>query len=246
MGKKAFVFIALMFLMACNEEPVIVKSDSPPEDSTQEPEIVEQEIEDGDEKEVDEFIEFALPEEKVMVNLKMVPILNSYLQAVQMREEAIEQMTLLPIQAADRNLYLLEFSCHESTSCSYLLLDRTEENRTYLIADLATLVQKTMSPDEKKMLFHFNREESHPPLSDIVVIDLNSWEQKTLRNQTDDVDVLDYTWPILDAKWVSPDSISVIVPEVPEPSAEQLKQWENNNKPERDIDFIVNETETAK
>ncbi|SFD46642.1 hypothetical protein SAMN05216238_101459 [Lentibacillus persicus] len=243
MGKKIFTLMLLMLLTGCDEEPAIVQSDTPSEDAAQVPEIIEQEKGNGEEEEVDEFIEFVLPKETIMINLKMVPILDSYLTAVDDRQQAIAQMTLLPIQTPDRQLFLLEFSCHESNSCSYLLLDQTEENRTYLIADLATLVQKTASPDMNKVLFHFNREESRPALSDIVVIDLNSWEAMTLHNKSNDKDVLNYTWPLLNVEWTQTDRFTVTVPDIAEPTTAQLKQWENGNKPEEKIEFHLNETE---
>lgn len=187
---KIFAFILLILLTACTEEPVIMKSESPPENPNQEPEIVEEG--NDSEEDIEEYIEFALPEEEIMINLKLVPILDSYLQVAQNKEQAMEQMTLIPIQAADKTLYLLEFSCQQ-TLCSYLLLDQTEDNWAYLIADLAKLAQKTTSPDDTKLLFHFNREQaSPPPFSDIVVIDLEKWEPITLHNQTEDEVMLDY------------------------------------------------------
>lgn len=242
MGKKIFAFMFLILMTACEEDPVIMKSDTPPEDPDQEPEIVEQE--NDDEEEVEEFIEFVLPGEEVMINLKLVPILDSYLQNAQNREEAIKQMTLFPINEADNNIYLLEFSCQEAL-CSYLLLDQTEENRATLIADLAKLAERTMSPDNTKKLFHFNRgQSSQPPLSDIVVIDLEEWEAITLYNQTEDEeDMLDYTWPLLTAEWNQDNSISAIVPDVAEPTSEHLEQWENSEDQTREIDFTFETTD---
>ncbi|QKY68882.1 hypothetical protein [Lentibacillus sp. CBA3610] len=240
---KIFALILLFLLTACTEEPVITKSDSPPEDPDREPEIIEEENDDNEE--VEEFIEFALPEEEIMINLKLVPILDSYLQAAQNKQQAIEQMTLIPIHAADKTLYLLEFSCQEAL-CSYLLLDQTEENRAYLMADLAKLTQKTMAPDNTKMLFHFDRKHSsQPPLSDIVVMDLEQWEHVTLHNQTENEVMLDYTWPILTVEWNEDISLTATVPDIIEPSPDYLNQWENTEKPTTEIEFTLNTADST-
>lgn len=243
MKKMTAIFAVILFLAACTEEPVIVKSNSPPEDPDQEPEIVEQES-DGDE-ETDEFIEFALPEEEIMVNLKMVPILNSYLQTMQDRQQAIEEMNLNRLNSGNQNHYILEFSCH-GMQCSYLLLDQTEENRAFLIADLAKLFQTTISPDKTKVLFHFNREQSsQPPYSDIVVMDLEKWEPATLYSQTSEENVLDYTRPILAVEWNEDNTISATVPDLTAPSPETLEQWENSEKPTTKIEFTLGASEDS-
>ncbi|SFB35227.1 hypothetical protein SAMN04488072_11824 [Lentibacillus halodurans] len=239
MGKKFVAFIILIFLVACTEEPVIVKSDSSPEDPDQEPEIVEQE--NDDKEEVEAFIEFTLPEEEIMINLKMVPILDSYLQAAENRWQAIAEMTLEPIITADKDLYLLEFSCQEKL-CSYLLLDRTEEkNKAYLIADLAELFQKTISPDDTKVLFHFNREQSsHLPYSDFTVIDLEKWELIPLDIHEEEQVMLDYTWPILNVEWIGNNNLSVTIPDIAEPTPENIKQWQDTEKPTTMVEFTLN------
>ncbi|MFD1361530.1 hypothetical protein [Lentibacillus salinarum] len=242
MGKKFLAIIILVILTACTEEPVIVKSDAPPDAPEQKPEIVEQQTDD--EEEVEEFIEFALPEEKIMVNLKMVPILDSYLQAVPNRQKAIGQMTLDPIQATDKNLYMLAFSCRE-TACSYLLMDRTEENKTYLLADLAELSQTVLSPDGTNVMFHFTREESpsHLPLSDIVVIDLEKWEPMTPDHLQADSFALSYTWPIQFVEWTDNRNLTATVPDISEPSAEKIMAWANTEKPTKTIELTLNPKE---
>ncbi|HLR80171.1 MAG TPA: hypothetical protein VK119_06280 [Bacillota bacterium] len=232
MRKLISVFTMFMMLTACADEPVIVKSDTPSEDPESKPEIVEQE--NDDEEEADEFIEFTLPEEKIMINLKMIRILDSYLQTFQNRRQALEEMNLNSIDTGDKNHYILEFSCHE-TLCSYILLDQGEENRAYLIADLAKLIQALKSPDDTKMLFHFNRGESRPPLSDIVVMDMKKWEPLALHYPTTEEAMLDYNWPILAAEWNDDNSLSATVPDITEPSAENLKQWKNTEKPTKEV-----------
>lgn len=236
MRKGLPTFILMILLTACSDEPVIVKSDSPPEDPDREPEIIEQQKDN--EEEVEEFIEFTLPEEEVMINLKKVPILDSYLQAVPSRQQAIEKMNLNPIQAADRDLYLLEFSCQKA-QCSYLLLDQTNGKNAYLMADLAEHVQTVMAPDKANILFHFHREDSQLPLSDIVVIDLETWGPVKLDNQTEDETMLDYTWPILTVEWSDNKTISATIPDIIEPSPENINEWDSTEKSTTKIEFTL-------
>ncbi|MTW88049.1 hypothetical protein F3157_20865 [Virgibacillus dakarensis] len=232
--KIVLLLVVLAFITACSKhEPVVVKKEANA-DPNENPELVEQNNDDDD---TDEFIEFALPEEKVMVNLKMVPILNSYLEASANRAEAIKTMTILPIQAGNANLYLLEFSCSNDL-CSYILLDQSKDNPALLVADLARTVQSKLSPDNSKILLQFNREASLPiPLTNLVVVDLVEWEQISLTNETNDLQVLAYHWPIITAEWTDDQTITVSLPDVTEPVNKLLQQWQEAGKPITTIDL---------
>ncbi|MFB4169522.1 hypothetical protein [Virgibacillus sp. JSM 102003] len=227
----------LLLLAACSEEPVIVQKDTKLVDPNQDPEFVEEQNED---EEVDQYIEFALPEEEVMINLEMVPILDAYLQATQSRQQALEKMNMFRISATDKNLYLLEFSCHDEL-CSYLLLDQTMDNQAYLVADLAKYIQAKVSPENTKILLRFNRNLKTPsPYSNIAVIDLEEWELLPLVNETNDKDLLNYKWPILAANWVDDDTISVFHPDITEPSPENIKKWQESERPTVSTNLTLN------
>lgn len=233
------VFVLLLFMTACKDEPVLVKEDSQPENPNKKPEIVEQQ-QDGEEEEIDEFIEFTLPDEKVMINLKMVPILDEYLHAAKDPQQVIERMNIERISITNDNLYLLKFSC-QNNLCSYMVLDQTKDNQAYLIADLAKIKQMEVSPEETKIFFHFDRNiESPVPPSDIVVIDLEKWEPLTLENQRDDKKLLDYNWPIITADWKDDQTISVTVPDTEETN---LLQWYEGNKRAERINFFIKDAE---
>ncbi|WP_164669220.1 hypothetical protein [Virgibacillus doumboii] len=231
---KRLLLLLIIFLAACTNEPVLVKKDTPPEDPNKKPEIVEQQHDN--EEEVDEFIEFVLPDEKVMINLEMVPILNEYLHASQDRKKVIEQMSIDRMDVTGKSLYLLKFSCHNDI-CSYMLLDQTKDNQAYLIADLAKLIQMEVSLDETKILFHFDRNIQSPvPPSDIVVIELEKWEPVSLVNQTSDKEILDYKWPIITADWNEDQTISATIPDIGEPN---LQQWNESDQPTKRIEFSI-------
>ncbi|MBP1948705.1 hypothetical protein [Virgibacillus litoralis] len=237
MYKWLLCISALILLVACSEEPVIIQKDTKQVDPNQDPEFVEEQTED---EEVDQFIEFTLPDEEVKINLEMVPILNAYLQGIQNRQQALEKMNMFRVSATDKNLYLLEFSCQDEL-CSYLLLDQTEDNQAYLIADLAKYIQAKASPDNTRILLRFHRKLTSPaPYSNIAVIDLEEWRLIPLANEMNDKDVLNYKWPILTADWVDNDTITISHPDITEASPENIKQWQESKKTTVSVELTLN------
>ena len=226
--KKWLVVLILLLLTACtDDEPAIVKTESAPEDPGGEPELVEQVDEKDDETE--KFIEFPLPDEQIRINLKKVPILDSYLHASSDMQKAIERMKIERIPLDSARIYLLEFSC-ENELCSYLLFNRDVTDATYLLADLAKSVAMLPSPDQTKMLFLFDRKGSLPrPLSTIIVIDLENWEHLSLKNETSGEMVLNFTWPLSSVNWIDNETISAEKPAIPEPTDEGIQEWHNTN-----------------
>ncbi|PAV28800.1 hypothetical protein CIL05_14325 [Virgibacillus profundi] len=222
--KKILSILILILLAACvKEEPAIEKTDTVTDDPSNEPELVEEVNENEDE--VEEYIEFAFEDEQIRINLKMVPILDAYLNAVNDRQTAIEKMEIERIYADSPSMYLLEFSC-QNNLCSYLLFNSNADTQTYLLADLAKSVSMIGSPDHTKMLFLFQRNSSLPlPLTNMVVIDLEAWEPLPLINETTDSNILDYTWPLISAEWIDNETISAAKPAVLEPSGELINEW---------------------
>lgn len=218
---------------------MIVKKDTNPVDPNQDPEFVEEQNDDDDE--VDQFIEFTLPSEEVMINLEMVPILNTYLQATKNHRQAIEEMNMLRINVTDKSLYLLEFSCHDDL-CSYLLLDQTKDNQAYLVADMAKSIQTKISPDNTKILMHFNRELKSPvPFSNIIVIDLEEWVLVPLeKKMNDEEEILNYKWPIITAEWADNNTISVKQPDITEPTPKSIEEWQESEKAMMNTELILN------
>ncbi|GAA0613754.1 hypothetical protein GCM10009001_33740 [Virgibacillus siamensis] len=232
---KKFLLIGLLLLTACSEEPVIVKKEEPPKNADQDPEIVEQQSSDN--KAADKFIEFALPDEQVMINLEMVPILNVFLKTVVNKDKAIADMDLTRINADSKNLYLLEFSCHNEL-CSYLLLDQSQKNQAYLVADMAQSMQIQLSPDDSKIMLHFNREQSLPvPLSDITVINLDEWKPVKLKNITTEEKLLGFSWPLISSFWVDNNTIEVLKPNVSNVTKSTMMQWQKNEMPITKVKF---------
>ncbi|MBP1968277.1 hypothetical protein J2Z83_000369 [Virgibacillus natechei] len=232
------IFLSIFFLIllsACNinNEPTIIKSDNP-DSSNSQPELVEDEDEVQDnEEEVEEFIDFPLDDEQITVNLKMVPILSEYLNAIEDRKSVIEEMKLNRPHEKAEDIYLLEFSC-QNHSCSYLLFNQAKDQEAYLLADLAKLSNVIMSPDNEKLLFKFNREKSLPlPLTNLVMIDFENWERLSLGNNTSDANILNYNWPLLKINWLDNKRIAVEKPAVIEPTSDRLEEWNQEETEER-------------
>ncbi|OZU90501.1 hypothetical protein CIL03_04965 [Virgibacillus indicus] len=227
--KKWIAMLSFYILVACtNNEPAIVKTESPPDDSSREPELVEEVS--GSEDDVEEFIEFPLHDEQIRINLEMVPILDAYLLAAKDRQKAIEGMKIERIQAENASIYLLEFSC-QNERCSYLLFNRDAADQAFLLADLADAADMIPSPDQTKMLFLFDRKGSLPlPFTNIVIIDLEKWDHLTLVNETTDDAVLNFTWPLISVNWIDNESIAAEKPAVLEPTDEAIHEWYQANQ----------------
>ncbi|MFS0672262.1 hypothetical protein [Ornithinibacillus sp. 179-J 7C1 HS] len=215
------LFFLVMGVGCSNNEPAIVKVDINPDEANEEPELIEEIIED---EIVDEFIEFTVDDEVIRVNLKQIPILKAYLQGVEEPKTVIEKMKIEKLFNKDNNeIYLLQFSCQQD-QCSYLLLDQSSDNTGHLVADLASFEDFIISPEESKMLLKFNRPSNQEyPLSNIVVIDLVDWSVLTLENEEIINNLFDYNWPILNASWVDDETIAISVPDSIPINSEQVE-----------------------
>lgn len=223
------IFSVILLCIGCsNNEPVMTKLENQQSEPTENPELVE---ENGEENETNEFIDFFLPEERVSINLKMVPILEQYLYAVQDRERAVNNMNLFPIHTENNTLYLLEFSC-KNESCSYILIDQSKDNPAYLVADLANFIQFEFSPNMEKIFFKFNRKTDFPiSLTHIIIIDLNTWTKL----QPHPASSLNFSRPILDVSWVDDENISLVLPLISELTQENIQEWDRLNNPTETI-----------
>lgn len=155
----------------------------------------------------------------------MVPILSEYLKGVSNRKQAINKMHLQRISAESHAIYLLEFSCVKD-SCSYLLFYPTNEKLAYLVADIVKFNDFIFSPDESKVVLHFNRFHSiESNLDTVVAVDLESWKLLSLNNETGNDTILNYRWPFLSIEWLDNENITIATPDIIEPTLELLTAW---------------------
>ncbi|HLQ70310.1 MAG TPA: hypothetical protein VK142_00765 [Bacillota bacterium] len=234
MFKRMLTLGFILILVSCSSnDPVIEKKNSPPDDPDQSPKWVKKKDEDDEVS----FIEFSLQDEKVRVNLDMVPILGDYIEASASPEKEIQNMGLERVQNTNKKMYILSFSCNNDL-CSYILFDEGNDHQAILLADIASLVQITPSPDDTKLLLQFEREESLPlPLTNIIVINTENWEQIELENETNDMEILEFSWPLLDAEWVDDDRVLVSKPTINKPTEEEILEWQETEQPSTHIEY---------
>lgn len=233
MTRKFLIGLVLILLSACNnEEAIIIKPEKDVDHSNaSEPEL----IEEDNEEETEKFIEFSLPNEQVVINLQVVPILDAYMNAVQDQEAFIEKMNLIPITREEETIYLLEFSCNNGL-CSYILLDQDKSNEAFLVADLAKYVDTIFSPDENMILLTFNRESSFSLfLTDLIAFNLDEWELIYLEDKD-----LNYKWPISDIKWENNNTVSFTKPLLIEYTEENIEEWIEAGKQTTTINLQIN------
>ncbi|MGN8645185.1 hypothetical protein ACTNEO_03705 [Gracilibacillus sp. HCP3S3_G5_1] len=165
---KKIMIASLLFLLACsnqNTEPMITKED--PEQSIDEL-LDQKEVQETPQEKENLEVEFLLEDEIITLNTKNITILGAYLNTVKNRDEAISNMELEKLDLD--NLYLLSFNCVQ-TNCSYLLLDRKEPNRSFLIDDLIHIKEVIPSHDQSKLFFILEEFKA----DSWKVFDLNEW-----------------------------------------------------------------------
>lgn len=245
MKGKVLALLCISMLVACSnqEEPAITKKEEPQNEQQDSPTIVEEE---GKEDEMDElYIEFSLMEEKVSINASQVGILNSYLTASKNQTEALENMTLKQVaDLEDRSIYLLQFACIEG-ACSYLLLNQGAESTAFLAEDLARFKLAKLSPDKNHLLLIFSRESSQDGTQlvqdRLVVMDLAGWTSISVNSQENAAASFDYSWPILNAEWISDTSIGLTVPDIAAPETENLIQWTQSGRDTKELTVNIME-----
>ncbi|WP_067730098.1 hypothetical protein [Oceanobacillus damuensis] len=220
---KKFIMISVLLVAAgcSSNSKAIEKVDTVPLETEKQPALIEQEEED----EIEQYIEFFLNDEQVLINLQMVPILKEYLNGVKNRKATINEMKLERLPLDDHQIYLLEFSCF-SEACSYLLFNQSGENPAYLVADLAKFKKMLVSPEESKVAIQFGRINNQNFETDhLVVTDLKQWKVLSLNNETNDANILNYKWPYVTVHWIDEESLNVNIPDVIEPSSQNFSEW---------------------
>lgn len=228
---SGWILFFSIFLIGCAEEtPAIVQKDvaGNEEESAI---LVEQTEDESRTEEVNTMIEFNLENEQIMIELSQVPILENYLVQIQDRQLALENMKLEKIDSSTKDsLYLLSFSIHEDIG-SYLLLDRSDQGNSLLLADLATVSDIVPSPDGSKLLFVFNRQKPEKlwKTSKMVIIDVENFSPLSTTNEKDLI-FSSFKWPIENISWQDNESILVNIPAIEEPTLESLDLWVESDK----------------
>jgi hypothetical protein len=225
---KTLIFSMAMsltiILTGCRDNPPIVVEEQTETIDQEEASLIEETVRD----ETVEFIEFQLKEEIVKISLADIPIIDHYLAQHQNKVEAINQMTLSPIELTDKTLYILTFA-KRGLIGSYLLIDTAKETST-LIADQVTLEQYHLL-NETTLLFNFSEPQR----------DLNLNRHQLLAYNTDKLEIVPFvvtpdsvsarslqtfTWPILDLEINDNHIIHLTLPDIIEPTDDAIVTWE--------------------
>ncbi|WP_208589415.1 hypothetical protein [Gracilibacillus suaedae] len=203
---KIAVIISLILLIACSNqesEPMITKEEpDQPIDELLDHEETPQEKESPE-------VEFVLEDEIITLNTENITILGAYLNTVDDRDRAIANMNLEKLDL-DR-LYLLSFNC-SSTTCSYLLLDRNEPNRSFLVDDLVHLKEVILSPDQSKLLFILNEFQ----VDTWRVFNLEDWT--TVKFEPTPPEAIH----IQTAEWLDEESITIKYQQLPDDTEQEM------------------------
>lgn len=242
MKKMAWLILLLVILTACSEQdeqPAVMKEETSSQTEEKTPALVEEEMDNDEEKE--KLLTFSLEGEKIMVNLEKIPILRIYMQASPNEKAAMDHMDLLPLEISEADeMYLLEFSC-QTSSCSYILLDQKEGGRSYLVADLAEFKNAEVSPEQDKLMLLFNRNQQDESYytSKIAIIDLENWKPLSFEANVGESMNLEFQSPIVSAEWKDNKTVTVSLPDIPEPTKENIQQWLNSNQQTYPIDLNI-------
>ncbi|WP_182199894.1 hypothetical protein [Paraliobacillus salinarum] len=246
--KNKLAFFAIlslsMIFAACSSDsdPAIVKEEmtSPVEEGA----TLVEETDKKDTEETQMTIEFMLEEEQLTINLNKIPILKNYLAQISDRKKEIEQMEInkLDIQSTE-SIYLLGFA-KANDLYSYLLLDPTDEGHSFLLTDRAKFIEVLPSPDKNKLMFYFERTVNDKPwnLNKIMVLDLQSWGNKKLTYQEEviDVDLSQFNTPISSVDWIDDTTIQASIPNVEQPTEQELTNWFNTGQPIKQVELSIN------
>lgn len=233
-----------MIFAGCSSDsdPAIVKEEmtSPVEEGA----TLVEETDKKDTEETQMMIEFMLEEEQLTINLNKIPILKNYLAQIDDRKKEIDQMEInkLDIQSTE-SIYLLGFA-KSNDLYSYLLLNPTDDGHSFLLADRAKLIKVLQSPDHNKLMFQFEREVNDQPwkLNKIMVLDLQSWENKNLTYQEDivDVDLNQFNTPIISVDWIDNTTIQANIPNVEKATEQELTNWINTDQQTKQVELSIN------
>ncbi len=221
-----FLFICLLlFIVGCEkEEPPFIKIDSK-EENTQKVNTIEP-------KKERTSIKLEFEDEQIKINLNSVPILKEYITTSKNPEKLIQQMRIIPLNASALHIYLLEFSC-VNTSCSYLLLNEQQDKKTVLLTDMATFIQSTSAPDQKKTLLHFQREGDYDiQNSKLIVVDMKDGKFMKITPERTDF-TLDYKWPLIDIEWFDNETIHAKIPAIE--NLTEMEIWQDNGAETEDL-----------
>ncbi|QHS22043.1 hypothetical protein GWK91_03370 [Virgibacillus sp. MSP4-1] len=205
-----FLLMALIFIGCSDDnEESQVKETSDQEEMTEETE--------DKEKALPETLTIPVTgtEDSITIHLENAPLLGRYMAASgkQAKEMASSFKARHLTDEAGGGLYMMSYACQgDNRRCSYLLIQKGEEENTVPLTDLAVFVSYQLSPDMEKIMLFFERGQNDTKTHDIQVVDLTEHKLLSLQNEDLTEEVLNYNYPIEAMEWADTDTIKVRVP----------------------------------
>ncbi|MEQ6376964.1 hypothetical protein RZN25_09050 [Bacillaceae bacterium S4-13-56] len=197
------------------------------EGSMEEPKTTYETIE-----EPEDIQEITLPFDTGTVTFHMedVPLLHGYLKVSEDPEAELQRMRLLSLEQ-EESIYLLEYG-PDIMRKSYILLHiLQDEIFSILVADLTKFKEAYFSPERTKVaLVFFQNKDSVVTTDKFKIIDLEKWEELILYSGDSKLKV-DGTYPITAVTWLNEDELSIMIPDIMDPSDEDLIKWYNQDLP---------------
>ncbi|GAA0494037.1 hypothetical protein GCM10008986_20690 [Salinibacillus aidingensis] len=204
-----FLSMALIFI-GCSED----NNESQVKETTDKEEVT-QETENKEEA-LPETLSIPVTdtEDSVTIHLENAPLLGRYIAASgKQPEEMAQSFKARHLTDEAGGLYMMSYACQEDKrSCSYLLIQKGEEENTVPLTDLAAFVSYQLSPDQEKIMLFFERGQKETKTHDIQVVDLTEHKLLSLQNEDLTEEVLNYNNPIEAMEWADSDTIKVRVP----------------------------------
>ncbi|MRG85616.1 hypothetical protein [Salinibacillus xinjiangensis] len=222
--KRIFMLLILLILIGCSEEKATEVVDVPV--------IGEEEEEEQVELPQTISIPIVSTNDSLTISLSNIPLLAYYLGNADSNVEELTKnfkATHL-IDLENSSLYVMGYAC-QNNDCSYLFIQKGEEERIIPVADIASFVSFQMSPDQEKILLHFARTKTDETKKNhISVIDLENMEILPLKNEELTVDILNYHYVIESMEWVDEDKVQVQLATNPKETEIQLEESENQSQ----------------
>ncbi|UOQ85420.1 hypothetical protein [Gracilibacillus salinarum] len=196
--KYTITILLLLFLLSCshNETNETMITNDKEMENTEQSFTEETNIENTPAEEENRELEFVLEQETVTLNTENIPILKEYLSVMPYQQQDVADMALQKLEI--EGLYLLSFNCNDTT-CSYLLLDRNEPNRSFLLDDLVLIEEILPSPEQNHFLFLFKQSDTEQ----YTVFNIEDW--KVLDPQPK----LTETKEITEAAWLDEETFDI-------------------------------------
>lgn len=169
--------------------------------------------------------EITLPYEdgSITFHVEDVPLLNGYLKVSKAPKEELERMNLRSLDQQE-SIYLLEYGPIGNRKSYILMHILKDEISSILVADLTEFKEAYFSPEGTKVALLFTEDINNVQSTDkFKIIDLEKWQELVLYSGESKLKI-DNKSPITSVQWISEEELTISIPNVIDPSNEEVDQ----------------------